>query len=109
MAKASLTGGTEIMSALPFLVRNVRFGTTLGSGYVMEDHIQRQFLDTYTGLTLQKMAEDVANKHQVNRKEADQFALESHLKWKAGDRINLDNLPMSYQKSLRVLSKRVSQ
>lgn len=57
-----LTGGTEIMSSLPLLVRNIRFGATLGARYTIEDHIKTQFLDTYTGITLQKIAENVAKR-----------------------------------------------
>lgn len=30
-----VTGGTENMSQCPFVVRNVRFGTTLGAKYVV--------------------------------------------------------------------------
>ncbi|XP_075981392.1 3-ketoacyl-CoA thiolase, mitochondrial-like [Anticarsia gemmatalis] len=82
-SKISLTGGTELMSALPMLVRNVRFGTALGKPYLLEDHIKNLFPDSYTGLTMQKMAEDLAKKHGVSREEVDEFALQSHLKWKA--------------------------
>lgn len=81
----SLTGGTENMSSLPLLVRNVRFGTALGGSYHLEDYITKQYLDSYTGLTLQQLAEDVAKRCGVTREEADEFALQSHSKWKAGD------------------------
>ncbi|KAI8420474.1 hypothetical protein MSG28_008961 [Choristoneura fumiferana] len=88
-AKISLTGGTENMSSLPLLVRNVRFGTALGGSYQLEDYITKQYLDSYTGLTLQQMAEEVAKRCGVTRKEADEFALQSHLKWKAGYESNV--------------------
>ncbi|XP_050352656.1 3-ketoacyl-CoA thiolase, mitochondrial-like [Nymphalis io] len=81
-ANVCLTGGTEIMSSLPILVRNVRFGTTLGSSYHFEDHIKKRFLDSYTGLTLEKMAENIAVKYKISREMADNFALNSYLKWK---------------------------
>lgn len=84
MSKISLTGGTELMSTLPMLVRNVRFGTALGTNYLFEDHIKKLFPDSYTGLTMQKMAEESAKKHKVTREEVDEFALNSHLKWAAG-------------------------
>ncbi|XP_047536232.1 3-ketoacyl-CoA thiolase, mitochondrial-like [Vanessa atalanta] len=83
-ADVCLTGGTELMSSLPILVRNVRFGTTLGSTYHFEDHIKKRFLDSYTGLSLEKMAENIAIKYNISREMSDDFALKSYLKWKAG-------------------------
>nr|XP_026493006.1 3-ketoacyl-CoA thiolase, mitochondrial-like [Vanessa tameamea] len=83
-ADVCLTGGTELMSSLPILVRNVRFGTTLGSTYHFEDHIKKRFLDSYTGLSLEKMAENIAVKYNISREMSDDFALKSYLKWKAG-------------------------
>ncbi|CAH0724155.1 unnamed protein product, partial [Brenthis ino] len=82
-AKTCLTGGTEAMSSLPFLVRDVRFGTSLGKPYYLEDHIRKQFPDSYTGLTLQKMAEIIGERYKINRDMADAYAYKSHLKRKA--------------------------
>lgn len=72
------------MSALPLLVRNVRFGTSLGTSYLLEDYIKKEDVDSYCGSTLQRMAEDLAKKYGIKREMADEFALHSHLKWKAG-------------------------
>jgi acetyl-CoA acetyltransferase len=80
----SLTGGTEIMSSLPYLVKNSRFGTALGTSYHFEDYIQKQFPDSYTGTTLEKIAENIAKKYQVSRKEVDEIALMSHSRWTTG-------------------------
>ncbi|KAL4709257.1 hypothetical protein ACJJTC_010718 [Scirpophaga incertulas] len=85
MSKVSLTGGTEIMSALPHLVRNARFGTTLGGQYQMEDYIQSQFFDSFTELTLERMVEDLAEKHNVTRKEADDYTAQSYQKWEIAE------------------------
>ncbi|XP_048483683.1 3-ketoacyl-CoA thiolase, mitochondrial [Plutella xylostella] len=82
-ASVILTGGTEIMSSLPLLVRNARFGTTLGAPYQLEEYISKQHRDSYSGLTLQESAEMLAKEHQVTRKEVDEFALQSHLRWNA--------------------------
>ncbi|RVE43183.1 hypothetical protein evm_012171 [Chilo suppressalis] len=89
VGKVSLTGGTEVMSALPFLVRQARFGTALGKSYLLEDYIQKEFLDSYTGLTLARMAEDLALKYGVSRKTVDEYAAQSHLKWKAAQESNM--------------------
>lgn len=72
------------MSSLPMLVRNVRFGTALGASYKLEDHIQKQIPDTHIGVTMQKMVDNLAKKFKITREEVDEFALQSHLKWKKG-------------------------
>ncbi|CAH0764593.1 unnamed protein product [Diatraea saccharalis] len=89
VGKVSLTGGTEIMSALPFLVKNARFGTTLGKSYLLEDYIQKQFLDGYSGMTLEMMSEKLATKYGVYRKDVDEYAVQSHMKWKAAQESNV--------------------
>lgn len=38
-AKIALTGGVDSMSQAPFVVRNVRFGTALGTNYALEDSL----------------------------------------------------------------------
>lgn len=38
-AKISLTGGVDNMSMAPFIVRNIRFGTGLGTPYAFEDSL----------------------------------------------------------------------
>ncbi|XP_013192461.2 3-ketoacyl-CoA thiolase, mitochondrial-like [Amyelois transitella] len=89
LARVSLTGGTEQMTSLPHLVRNVRFGATLGGSYQFEDHITTQFVDSRSGLTLQKVAEELAKNYNVTREDADKYASESRLKWKAAQTSNV--------------------
>ncbi|CAK1550245.1 unnamed protein product [Leptosia nina] len=88
-AKACLVGGTEVMSALPMLVRDVRFGTTLNKSYVIEDYIQKPLLDTYTGLSQYDIAEKIAKQRNITREDVDRFAFGSYLKWKAAQDENL--------------------
>lgn len=88
-SKITLTGGTDLMSSLPMLVRNVRFGTALGASYRLEDHIQKQIPDSVTGLTMQKMVENLAKKYGVTREDVDEFAVQSRLKWKTAEESNL--------------------
>lgn len=38
-AKVSLSGGVDNMTQTPFTVRNVRFGTALGTNYTFEDSL----------------------------------------------------------------------
>ncbi|CAH2041994.1 unnamed protein product, partial [Iphiclides podalirius] len=79
-AKVCLVGGTELMSSLPMLVRNVRFGTILGAKYQMEDHIKRQLVDSFCGLGMDEIAENLAKRYKFSREAVDRYALESHLK-----------------------------
>nr|XP_032519837.1 3-ketoacyl-CoA thiolase, mitochondrial-like [Danaus plexippus plexippus] len=84
-ANVVLSGGTEVMSSLPFLVRNLRFGSTLGKMYHFEDYIKTQIVDTHIGLSLHQIAENIAKRYNINREMVDRFALNSRLKWKAGN------------------------
>lgn len=86
------------MSTLPMLVRNARFGTSLDTSYVFEDHIQRALVDSYSSLSLPMIAEEVANKYDIKRDDVDEFALRSFKNWKAG------NL-MKFSKNLRLFHK----
>jgi acetyl-CoA acyltransferase 2 len=83
----SLAGGTENMSAVPFVVRNVRFGTTLSMKIPFEDLMAVGSLDTYCNFTMPQTAENLVEKYELKRGEVDEFALQSQRKWKAGEMI----------------------
>lgn len=80
----SLAGGTENMSAVPFVVRNVRFGVPLGVNIEFEDSLLKSSLDTYCNFTMPQTAENLADKYGLKRGEVDEFALRSQQRWKAG-------------------------
>ncbi|XP_075981240.1 3-ketoacyl-CoA thiolase, mitochondrial-like [Anticarsia gemmatalis] len=82
-AQVSLAGGTENMSAIPFVVRNVRFGAPLGSR-VFEDFLTAGARDSYCNLTMAQTAENLAEIYQLKREQVDEYALKSQQKWKAG-------------------------
>ncbi|CAG9564316.1 unnamed protein product [Danaus chrysippus] len=88
-ANVVLSGGTEVMSSLPFLVRNMRFGSTLEKMYEFEDYIKTQIVDTHIGVSLHQIAENIAKTYNINREMVDRFALNSRLKWKAAREANL--------------------
>lgn len=77
------------MSSLPMLVRKLRFGTALGASYQFEDHIQREFLDSHTGRSLQRMAEETSKKYGIGRKNVDDYTVQSYDKWKEAVRSKL--------------------
>lgn len=79
-----LTGGAENMSLVPFLVRNVRYGTVLGKEYELEDYLWTGFYDSYCDLRIGMTAEKLGAKYNLKREEVDRFALASHQRWKAG-------------------------
>ncbi|XP_013192458.2 3-ketoacyl-CoA thiolase, mitochondrial-like [Amyelois transitella] len=82
-AQVSLAGGTENMSAVPFVVRNVRFGTSLGTNVPFEDLLTSGSLDTYCNFTMPQTAENLAEKYGLMRGEVDDFAIQSQRRWKA--------------------------
>lgn len=80
-AKVSLTGGVENMSQTPFVVRNVRFGTSLGTPYAFEDSLWASLTDTYCKLPMALTAEKLGEQYQITRAQVDEFALASQQKW----------------------------
>ncbi|KAL0820735.1 hypothetical protein ABMA28_006563 [Loxostege sticticalis] len=82
-ARVSLAGGTENMSAVPFVVRNIRFGTALGTKLTFEDTLTGSSLDTYCNFTMPQTAENLAEKYELKRSEVDEFSLQSQKRWKA--------------------------
>ncbi|KAL7291316.1 hypothetical protein TKK_0014918 [Trichogramma kaykai] len=78
-----LTGGAENMSQMPFVVRNTRFGTTLGQKYEYEDSLWLGLMDTHCGLPMGLTAEKLGDQFKVTREEVDDFALRSQHAWKA--------------------------
>ncbi|CAH2041995.1 unnamed protein product, partial [Iphiclides podalirius] len=81
-AKVSLAGGTESMSSVPFVVRDVRFGTQLGARFEFEDSLNKGSLDTFCGFTMPETAENVAERYALKRQEVDDYATLSQQRWK---------------------------
>ena len=83
-AKIALTGGVENMSQAPFIARNVRFGTTLGQSYNLEDSLWSGLTDTYCKLPMALTAEKLGEKYDIKREKVDEFALLSQTNWEKG-------------------------
>ncbi|XP_071536813.1 3-ketoacyl-CoA thiolase, mitochondrial isoform X1 [Panulirus ornatus] len=81
-SKIVLTGGTENMSMSPYAVRNIRFGTRLGTDISMEDTLWASLTDSYCKSPMGITAENLAAKYTVTRQDADDFALRSQMNWK---------------------------
>ena len=71
-----VAGGTENMSAQPFMDFSARSGVTLGDRKVM-DGTNSMITDPFTGEPMGITAENVAERFAVSREAQDEFALES--------------------------------
>ncbi|CAL7942950.1 unnamed protein product [Xylocopa violacea] len=80
-----LTGGVENMSQVPFVVRNIRYGTSLGKKYEFEDALWVGLTDTYCNLSMAMTAEKLGSQYGLTREEVDKFALRSQQLWKAAN------------------------
>lgn len=72
------------MSQSPFVVRETRFGTVLGTPVQLEDSLWVGLTDTYCKTPMGITAENLAEKYSILREEVDQFALRSQTLWKKG-------------------------
>lgn len=72
------------MSAIPYIVRGVRFGSHFGKPIDFEDHLRAGSVDSYCNFTMAQTAENLAEIYGITRKQADEFAFRSQMKWKAG-------------------------
>jgi acetyl-CoA C-acetyltransferase len=78
-ARVVLAGGTESMSQQPHVIRGARTGLGLRQGR-LEDNLWRALTDDHNGLPLGMTAENLAARHGISRKEADDFAYVSHMR-----------------------------
>ncbi len=75
-AKYVLAGGTENMSQSPHVIRGARWGLGLGQGK-LEDSLWEGLTDSYHDTPMAITAENLAERYEVTREEADQFSLRS--------------------------------
>jgi acetyl-CoA C-acetyltransferase len=72
-----VAGGVEVMSRVPYYLKNARWGQRLQHGE-MSDGVWDGLTDAYTGLIMGKTAENVAAKWGITRQEQDEVAVRSH-------------------------------
>jgi len=72
-----LVGGTESMSQAPHSIYGARWGLPLGQSR-LEDNLWAALTDTFCGCSMAITAENLAQKYQVTREEADELAARSH-------------------------------
>jgi len=72
-----LVGGTECMSATPYLLPRVRFGMRMGHAEVVDGMYRDGFLCPLCGQLMGETAETVAREYGILRAEQDAYAAES--------------------------------
>uniref|UniRef100_A0A1I7ZLB4 3-ketoacyl-CoA thiolase, mitochondrial n=1 Tax=Steinernema glaseri TaxID=37863 RepID=A0A1I7ZLB4_9BILA len=81
-ARVVLVGGTESMSQAPFVVRNTRFGTALGTEYKLEDSLWTTVTDMHIKTPMGLTAEKLGAQYKLTRAEVDEFAHRSQQRWR---------------------------
>jgi len=83
-----LAGGTECMSATPYLLPRARFGTRMGHTEVVDGMYRDGFLCPLCGQLMGETAETLAKEYGIGRAAQDAYAVESQRRagaaWKAG-------------------------
>jgi len=86
-----VAGGMESMSNAPYLARGVRWGTKFGDARLLDAMVADGLWDAYHNFHMGVTGENVAKKFGISRREADEFAYESHMKAKrASERGDFD-------------------
>lgn len=75
-----VAGGTENMSDSPYLARKMRWGIRYGDAKLEDAMIVDGLWDVYNDFHMGVTGERIAKKFGVTRKEADNYAFESHMK-----------------------------
>lgn len=75
-----VAGGTESMSDAPYLVRKLRWGNRYGDVKLEDAMIVDGLWDVYNDFHMGMTGERIAKKFGVTRRQADEYAFESHMK-----------------------------
>ncbi len=73
-----VAGGMENMSNAPYLVKNLRWGLRYGDARLVDSMINDGLWDIYNDYHMGITGEVIARRYKITRKEADEFAYESH-------------------------------
>ncbi len=82
-AEIMVVGGTENMSASPYLLEKARFGYRMNDGVLVDSMIRDGLSDAFGQYHMGITAENVVEKYGITREEMDAFAYESQMKAKA--------------------------
>lgn len=79
-AELIVAGGMENMNRGPYLLANARSGYRLGDGKLIDAMVYDGLWDIYNDFHMGMTGEIIAEKYNVTRQDADEFALRSHQK-----------------------------
>jgi acetyl-CoA C-acetyltransferase len=82
-----VAGGMESMSNAPYLLPNARDGYRLGNGTLVDSMIHDGLWDAFENFHMGNTGEVVAEKYKVGRERQDEYALNSHRKAVAAQRL----------------------
>jgi acetyl-CoA C-acetyltransferase len=75
-----VAGGMESMSNAPYLAKGTRWGTKFGDARLLDAMIVDGLWDAYHNYHMGITGELIAKKYGIGRREADEFAYQSHMK-----------------------------
>jgi len=75
-----VAGGMESMSNTPYLARGVRWGTKFGDARLQDSMIADGLWDACHNYHMGMTGEHIAQRFHITRREADEFAYDSHMK-----------------------------
>lgn len=87
-ADAVIAGGVEVMSASPYVNRDLRFGKRLRDSSMI-DSLWEGLRDPVSGLMMGETAEILAKEFGISRKEQDEYAALSHQRALCAERRNI--------------------
>lgn len=72
-----VAGGTENMSAAPYLLAKARTGYRMGNGELIDSMVQDGLWEIFNGYHMGVTAENLAAKYSISRRQQDEFAARS--------------------------------
>lgn len=90
-----LCGGSESMSQAPYIVRNIRFGTKLGTDIKMEDSLWAGLTDQHINTPMAITAENLAAQYNITREDCDRYAMKTQQRWKVAQDAGYFNAEMA--------------
>lgn len=88
-ANVVLTGGAESMSMAPYTLHGTRWGSPLGVNPSLVDSLWESLTDKHVNCTMSTTAENLAEKYNVNKEQADKWAAESQKRYAAAFRAGI--------------------
>jgi acetyl-CoA C-acetyltransferase len=78
-----IAGGTENMTAAPYLLNKARGGYRLGNGEMVDSVVNDGLWDVFNNIHMGVTAENIAQKYNITRQQQDEFAVASQNKTEA--------------------------